>query len=165
MPPTSSQSTRNSSRERSGVSPMRSRLYSRNSVQSHNSRLGPSWVNSWNRCPHNRSNSRGGYPRSSLCSREPLYRGRTVPRVTSRNDNDLPLISSEQWRSLSAGVQRSPFESYSRLLAPCAASGPGSEILQIVFRSSASSCSSRVAISSCSSASSLRPMRANVRPR
>jgi hypothetical protein len=51
----SSRSTRNSCRERSGVSPMRSRLHSRNSIPFHKSRRRPSWAHSWKPGSHNRS--------------------------------------------------------------------------------------------------------------
>ena len=44
---TSNRGTRNFDRERSGVSPMRLPLHSRNSIPSHNSRRRPSWRNSW----------------------------------------------------------------------------------------------------------------------
>jgi hypothetical protein len=52
--------TRNSSRERSGVFPMRSHPHSRNWIPSRSSGPQPSWENSWRRSSHNRSNTGGG---------------------------------------------------------------------------------------------------------
>jgi hypothetical protein len=56
---TESRSTRNSGRERSGVSPMRSRQHSRNWIPFHSSGRRPSWANSSKPSSLNRSSPRG----------------------------------------------------------------------------------------------------------
>jgi hypothetical protein len=53
-------------RERSGVFSMPSRLHSKNWIPSHNSRLRPSWANSWRPSSHGHSSPRGGVGRPPL---------------------------------------------------------------------------------------------------
>ena len=79
---TSSRSTRSSGRERSGVSPMRLRLRSRNWTPSHNSRPQRSWGSSWKPGSHNRSSLGCGVGPTApseqvfpLCLYDPCGRG------------------------------------------------------------------------------------------
>jgi hypothetical protein len=91
--------TRSSGREQSGVSPMRSRLHSRNSNQSRNSRRRQSWANFWKPGSHNGSrlkavSARRPWLEHNNCGSAVGFQG----QIAGRSKIDLPQVKISLYR-------------------------------------------------------------------